>query len=93
MNFTEAMEQVKQGHAVARGVWSTLSALVMVRPDSVALLTDKRSTWVLHMYAEVEPFVGRVDRANGVVSVYLPTQDDMNASDWQRLGAAKDRKP
>jgi hypothetical protein len=93
MNFDEALRELREGHAVRRRSWSTLTCLVMVKPEPFDVQTCKPSTWSLPLTATVEPFVGRLHRGPRHIEVFQPWPEDRAARDWDRLPFEKDRRP
>ena len=86
MNFSEALELIKAGNAVARMGWNGKNMFVFLVPGSTFFVNRPP---LLGLYPEGHQitYLPHIDlrSADGSIVPWLPSQTDVLAEDWQAV--------
>lgn len=87
MNFSEALDHIKQGKKVARDGWNGKDMFVFLVPGSVFKVNRPP---LLGIYPEGTEITYRAHidlrTADGQIVPWIATQSDLLADDWVELG-------
>lgn len=85
MNYHEAIESVKQGNKVARKSWLEPNGSVMGGKTKMLLFVNgAKAPYRRIGVIDIQPFVAQYI-VGGLVSVYIPTDEDKKAKDYQSI--------
>lgn len=92
MNFSEAIEALKEGRKVARAGWNGKGMFVFMTPESYVPYSKLRDHMQRHLVGEVHSPDQRIKinahldmrAADGTIVIgWLASQTDMLAEDWE----------
>jgi hypothetical protein len=89
MNFSQALEAIKQGHRVCRAGWNGKGMFLFLVPGSVFRVNREPLLSILGEGTEVQ-YHPHVDMrtAQGTIVPWLCSQTDLLADDWKVVSLA-----
>ena len=87
MNFSCALDYIKQGSRLARAGWNGKGMFVFLVPGSAFCVNREPLLSILGEGTKVK-YAPHIDirRPDGVISVWQPSMGDVMAEDWYEVG-------